>query len=148
MRSGEAFWIYCKGSSDYQGPLRVELPLNGGLMLSGNPGAVILRNQTGNPLTPTFERVASGVNELPVSMVMTMYGDPANPVKTVTVAKPTAPWTQELPSMEAGKALSVPFENRSAQMTSSSQAALLKITTDIGTEYWVPIYGFRPDLSK
>jgi biotin carboxyl carrier protein len=24
MRSGEAFWIFCEGSSDYQGPLRVE----------------------------------------------------------------------------------------------------------------------------
>ena len=148
MRSGEAFWIYCKGSSDFQGPLRVELPLSGGLMLSGDPGAVILRNQTGNPLTATFERVASGGNELPVSMVMTMYGDPANPVKSVTVAKPTAPWTQELPALEAGKAFAVPFESRSAEMTSSAQGALLKVTTDLGSEYWVPVYGFRPDLSK
>jgi len=31
MRSDEAYWIYCEGSSTYQGPLRVDLPISDGL---------------------------------------------------------------------------------------------------------------------
>ena len=32
MRSGEAYWVYCEGSSTYQGPLKVDLPMSDGLL--------------------------------------------------------------------------------------------------------------------
>jgi hypothetical protein len=35
LKSGEAYWVYCEGSSTYQGPLRVDLPMSAGL-LSGS----------------------------------------------------------------------------------------------------------------
>ena len=31
LQSSEAYWVYCEGSSTYQGPLRVDLPMNDGL---------------------------------------------------------------------------------------------------------------------
>jgi len=32
IRSGEAYWVYCEGSSAYQGPLKVDLPMSDGLL--------------------------------------------------------------------------------------------------------------------
>lgn len=32
LRRGEAYWVYCKGPSDYAGPLKVEFPLREGLV--------------------------------------------------------------------------------------------------------------------
>ena len=147
MRSGEAFWIYCKKSSTYQGPLGVELALQQGLQLSNGTGKIVLRNQTANPLTATVERVAVGGNELPVSIVMTVFGDPSKPVKAVAVEKPAGPWIQDFPPLEAGEALAIPLEARTQEMTAPEQGALLKITSDIGTESWVPVYGSRQSLN-
>lgn len=147
MRSGEAFWIYCNKSSTYQGPLGVELPLQRGVQLANGVGTIILRNQTPNPLSATVDRVASGGNELPVSIVMTVFGDPNKPVKTVAVEKPAGPWSQDFPAMEANTALAIPLEARTEEMTSVVQGALLKITSDIGTETWVPVYGTRESLN-
>jgi hypothetical protein len=36
MRSGEAYWVYCEGSSTYQGPLKVDLPMSDGLHFGGS----------------------------------------------------------------------------------------------------------------
>ena len=148
MRSGEAFWIYCKNGSTYQGPMGVELPLEQGVTLAGRSSSFTLRNQSSHPITATLERVSVGSAELPVSILLTAYGDPANPVKTVAVEKPASPWTQDLPTLEKGAAIAVPLKARSLEMTQSRQVGLLKITTDMGTETWVPMYGSRPDLNQ
>jgi hypothetical protein len=125
----------------------VELPLESGLQLSNGTGKIILRNQTANPLSAVVERVAVGGNELPVSVVMTVFGDPSKPVKAVPVEKPAGPWIQDFPAMDGGDALAIPLEARTHEMTSPVQAALLKITSDIGTESWVPVYGARQSLN-
>lgn len=49
MRSGEAYWIYCKGGSDYQGPLYLKAPVGEMLALAGaNPVGVLLANKSKN----------------------------------------------------------------------------------------------------
>jgi hypothetical protein len=148
MRSGEAFWIYCDKASDYQGPLGMELTHRQGLMLASGGTSITLRNPTAHPLTPAVERVITAGNDLPLSIVITAFGDPVNPVKSVAVEKPAGAWTQELPALEAGKSMALPFEARLGEMTAPVQGTLLKITTDMGTETWVPVYGVRTDLTK
>jgi hypothetical protein len=147
MRSGEAFWIYCKGSSDYQGPLRVETS-GFGLALGQGPANLTLRNEAPHPLTPTIQHVPGDASPLPLSILIKTYGDPNAPVKTVPANLPAAAWQQALPALEIAGAIEIPFECRSGELLRPLQGSLLKITTDLGTETWVPVTGRRDDLGE
>jgi hypothetical protein len=147
MRSGEAFWIYCKGSSDYQGPLRAEVS-GLGLALGQGPADLTLRNEAPHPLTPTIHHVPGDASPLPLSILIKTYGDPNAPVKTVPANLPAAAWQQALPPLEVAGAIAIPFECRSGELLKPLQGSLLKITTDLGTETWVPVSGRRDSLGE
>jgi hypothetical protein len=148
MRSGEAFWVYCKGSSDYQGPLSVETTEGEGLLLLQNSGSIILRNHTDHPVTPALEHVTVDALPVPLSIRVRVLGDPQSPVKFAAAQKPAASWHQEMPPLEGSGRIGIPFEARLKEMSVSQQASLLKITTDMGTELWVPVLAERKDLKK
>jgi hypothetical protein len=142
MRSGEAYWIYCKGGSDYQGPLSATSP-TGKLSLSGSPAEAVLSfvNQTTDPMNITVTTVVSG-SGLPLSYC----------VRGVTTAKISdlifdLPATYSLPTLEAGQGTGLYLRLRRDQMTSASQSALLKISTDSGVQMWLPVTGTRADLT-
>lgn len=148
MRSGEAFWIFSKGGSDFQGPLSVETAA-GGMMLELTPGdTLILRNGTDHPVTPHMEHVAPDAKPVPLSINVRVLGEQSKAVKYLAAEKPAAAWQQEMPALEAGGRLGIPFTARTAEMTAPEQMSLLKITTDMGTETWVPVLSRRPDLEK
>ncbi len=142
---GEAFWIFCRGGSAYQGPFTVETADNGMLTLESG-GAVVLRNHTDHPVTPHLEHLALDAKPVPLSINVRVLGDPSAPVKVVAAKKPAGDWSQEMPAMEAGARLGIPFTARTAEMTAPEQVSLLKISTDMGTELWVPVVGRRVDL--
>lgn len=146
MRAGEAFWIFCRGASDYQGPLRVETGSRQGLLLGSGGMEVVLRNEAPHPVTPTMEHVAADGPPLPLSVLVRAYGNVAKPVTPVAVPMPAAAWQQPLPALESGAALSIPFECRRAEMVRVRQGSLLRIVTDMGTETWLPVSGIRDDL--
>ena len=148
MRSGEAFWIFSKGGSDYQGPLSVETSPQDGLLVLNGSGTVILRNHSDHPVTPALEHVTVDAKPVPLSINVRVLGDPDNPIKGVAAEKPAGSWQQAMPPMEAGAKLGIPFSVRAGEMTAPEQGSLLKITTDMGTELWVPVVGRRPDLEK
>jgi hypothetical protein len=146
MRSGEAFWIYCAGPSDFSGPLRVETASLQGLLLGRGGVELVLRNECPHPLTPELHHLAGGAAPVPLSILVRRYGDPAAPVESVAVAMSNGAWRQPMPPLEANASIAVPFECRAAAMGRPCQTSLLKITTDIGTETWVPVMSFRDDL--
>ena len=148
MRSGEAFWIYCKGASDYQGPLRVVTTSRLGLQLGRGAAEVVLRNECPHPLTPTIQQVPGDDAPLPLSILVRAYGNVSAPVTPVATLLPAGAWQQALPPLEIGGAFALPFECRAAEMTRLRQGSLLKITTDIGTETWLPATGVRDDLGQ
>ncbi len=146
MRSGEAFWIFCAGTSDYQGPLQVETTSRSGLALGAGKDAVILRNKTTHPVGVTMEQVATGQNSVPMAIVVLAVGDTNAPVKNIATPQPDGAWSQPMPPIEAGQAFRVPFQLRREAMNSARQTSLLKFSTDVGTVVWIPVYGFRQDL--
>jgi hypothetical protein len=146
LRSGEAFWIYCEGGSDYQGPLRVETQVSEGLMLGGSGAEVILRNECPHPLTPGLEHVTGGASGVPLSVLVRVIGDPGAPVKPVGVRMPSGGWKQPMPPLEISGSIAIPFECRAAEMGLPRLGSLLKITTDLGTVTWLPVVGYRDDL--
>lgn len=142
MKSGEAYWIYCKGGSDYQGPLSLTLPL-GRLALSGSPAEVALGlvNNDSDPMNVTVQTVAND-GGLPLSYC----------IRGVTTAQISdlifdLPPTYSLPTLEEGQKTGLYLRLRRDEMTSATQSALLKISTDSGVQMWVPITGSRDSSS-
>jgi hypothetical protein len=143
MKSGEAYWIYCKGGSDYQGPLQVKMP-TGRLALSGSPAEVTLglSNKGTDPMNITVQTVATD-SGLPLSYC----------IRGVTTAKISdltfdLPATYQLPTLEAGQTTGIYLRLRRDQMTSGTQSALLKVSTDSGVQLWIPVTGSRDALSS
>ena len=148
IRSGEAFWIYCAGPSGFNGPLRVETASGQGLLLGRGGVEIVLRNECAHPLTPELHHLSGDAAPVPLSILVRRYGNPAAPVEPVAVAMPNGAWRQPMPPLEANASIAVPMECRAAAMSRPVQASLLKITTDIGTETWVPVMSFRDDLAE
>lgn len=145
MKAGEAFWIYCAGSSDYQGPLRVEAPVLTGLKVSGRVEDLVLRNESDHPVTPTLRHVALDMPPVPLSIVAQVVGDPDAPVRE-GMALLNAGEEQAMPPLEAGAAIRVPLLARLSEMTELYHYSLLVITTDLGTITRIPVYAIREDL--
>ena len=141
MQSGVAYWIYCNGGSDYQGPLGVTLP-RGKLSLSGSPAEVSmgLANNGSDPMNITVQTVAND-GGLPLSYCI--RGVTASKISDLVFDLPP---TYTLPTLEAGNNTGLYLRLRRDQMTSATQSALLKISTDSGVQMWVPITGSRGDL--
>jgi len=146
MRSGEAFWIFCDGASRYQGPLRVEPPVRQGLVLGTGVGSLVLRNETDHPVAATVEHINTGPDPVPLSIVIGAIGETTSELTSVSAPKPAGAWTQALPALEAGVAMRIPLETRLQEMRTYAQGSLLKISSDVGTEVWIPVIGVRLDL--
>ena len=148
MRSGEAFWIFCDGASTYQGPLRVQTPIERALFLGRAVGDVVLRNESTHPLTPTMEHVAAEGDPVPLSIVLQGVRGGGALRSELAAPKPAGAWVQTLPPIEAGEGIRVPLEARREALTGAHQVSLLKISTDLGTEEWVPVISGREDLEE
>lgn len=148
MRSGEAFWIYCDGNTTYQGPLRVETQTQLGVVLGSSVDEITLHNETPNPVRPTIEHVVGGSPPVPLSIVVQTTGLTNTQTRSVSVALPNGAWTQTLPPLEGTGALRIPLEARLQDLTAQLQGSLLKITTDLGTEQWLPVISMRQDLEE
>ena len=154
MRSGEAFWILCKGSSRFQGPLDVRTTLNqSGVVMGAGSDTLVLRNLADHPLDVSVEHVSSGELPVPLSILITAVNGGsatsiARGVQTFSTAKPAGDWVQNLPTLEAGQALRFPLESRLQDMVAYHHSSILKITTDLGTETWLPVHALRKDLKE
>jgi len=140
MRSGEACWVYCKGASDYQGPVSVALPGGQTMDFSNTLDSWInFINRSTNPLDIRIERISS---DLPLAYKI--FGITKGSVGQVSVDLPAA---YSLPALEAGASTSFWLSLRRDKMTTPVQTGLIKITTDIGVQFWIPLKGTRPDLA-
>ena len=136
MRSGEACWIYCKGASDYQGPLTVKLATADSVSFGSSAESPIsLENCTADPLTVKVETVAND-GGIPLGYV----------VRGITEGKMVdatfdLPVQYTPPALEAGQTSWLWLKLRREKMSTAAQGALLKISTDSGAEVWVPVTG-------
>ena len=145
-RPGEAFWIWCEGGSDYQGPLWVKPNTSIGLVLGGStPAAVEFGNASKHPLSFTMSPVVDENNAaIPLAaMIKVLAPDAAGfqGIVDVPVDFPDGEWTQDFPEYEAGDGVSLSFVLRVKDMPPGKRAGLLKVSSDIGTETWIPVYG-------
>lgn len=149
MRSGEAFWIFSEGATDYTGPVTLSTRTRVGLLLQGSSDSVTLRNLLDHPVTATLEHVPSGDYPVPLSLLVDLVGAGASgTLESVAFAAPKGPWNFEMPPMEARSAIELPMELRLESMERRYHSSLLKVSTDIGVELWIPVIGVRGDLDE
>jgi len=140
VRSGEAYWVYCQGKTDYQGPLDVRVPGLGGLDF-GNVGSrldVEFFNTSGEAASITVE-VVPGSGDLPLAQVV-------RDLPALQTSYPELQTTTQL-VVAAGQVDRLALEVRREAMSAAVQNRLLKITTSQGLRYWVPVRARRAELS-
>jgi hypothetical protein len=143
MRAGEALWVHCRGSSDYQGPLSVKLPAGRQLVLDeGGQAQVVLANAANDPSAVRIETVGPG-GGLPLTYV----------VRGITTGRMDdlpldLPADHRIPTLEPGEQTALRLRVRHERMTAPSQGALLRFSHECGAQVWVPVMARRADLSS
>lgn len=140
IAAGEAFWIYCRGKTDYQGPVEVNTPGLGELDF-GNSGSRLdleFFNPSAEPVGVVVE-VVQGSGALPLARAV-------RDLSTLQTSYPELqPATQF--SVAAGQLELLRLQARREAMSAGVQTRLLKITTSRGQRYWVPVRAQRSDLA-
>lgn len=135
MRRGEAYWVYSKGGSDYQGPAEVRLAFHDHLRYSPSQfnGTLVLRNRSPHPAKATFHQNAPGG----VGLNFVFKGILESQVETFAALLPEV---YPMPAMEARTEGSVTLRLTEQATYPAGQSNLLRISFDCGTEYWVAVY--------
>ena len=145
LRSGEAFWVYCDGASDFQGPLSVKASSTLGLVLGdATKGSIEFRNASAHPLAFSLEQVPeAGKAALPLASVIMMPSSNTIAMVDMPIDFPDGTWVQDFPAFDAGKGMTLPVMLRVGDVKPGTYSGLLKITTDLGTETWLPVRANR-----
>jgi hypothetical protein len=139
MRSGEAFWVYCSGRSEFQGPLNTRLAAGERVEFGdGTDSWIRLRNDSKDPMLVQVETAGSG-EPLPLSYSLVAIS--SNAMTDVSIPLPAV---YRLPVLEPGDTYPLWLGLNRQKMTANTQEQLLKISTDGGTRAWIPIIGYRP----
>jgi hypothetical protein len=136
MRAGEAYWVYCKGGSDYQGPMRVRVS---GEALHLGPVARGVRLELINSSSiAAHVTVESGdaVDALPLAYV-------SQDLPTLSTTFPSMPRRLVLPDIGPGKSHFFRLAARREAMTAPSQSTLLRVSNGEGVEFWLPVTAER-----
>jgi hypothetical protein len=140
MRSGEAFWIYCKGRSDYPGPLEISTGSSLGLFVSSSGGSeLVIRNRSAYPLALSLEHQGEGDHRVPLTMPVRAYDETTRLLRTLRVELGGGNWTQELPTLEAGAAIRIPLQLSLKDLGPGAGHSVLLVHTDMGSINAVPV---------
>ncbi len=129
-KAGEAYWIYTRGASDYNGPLNAVLELGDGLDYGVDLTelSVQLKNQSLAPKTVTVQDMGIEGDRLSYYVF--------NPAQGAQWPALTSPITMSVPPQTN---LTLRLAVRRQDITQSNYVSLLKLTDDAGTEFEVPV---------
>ena len=144
-RPGEAFWIWCGGGSNWQGPLNVKANSPAGMVLAGGAQAGLeFANASKVPLTFTMSLVVDDDNaEIPLAAVIKAVDPEAlgfQAMVDVPIAFPAGAWTQAFPEYNPGNGVLLPLVLRAQDMQPGKHKGLLKVESDLGTVTWIPVH--------
>jgi len=143
MRSGEAFWIYCQGSSSYKGPVSIDAGFHGGVVLSpATPSQLIIRNRMAHPVSVTLEHLVDAAAPVPLASSMTVYDLENSLILQAGVPLGNDAWTLALPPLEAGAGVKFPLMLDREHADFESRTSIIRATTDLGTITYVPVSAF------
>ena len=133
MQRGMAYWTYCRGGSDYQAPLQVQVEAPDGIDFGGSveESTLGLINRTSSNVTATV-----GAQTLPTPIAYAQF----NPVSGTEWPALPSPFNRPVPS---GQLLPLRLAIRRGSMASANYASLLEIRNGAGTRWLVPLTATR-----
>ena len=125
IQSGEAYWVYCKGPSDYSGPISIDLEGGKGMdfAASGDRSRVRIRNLSTAPASITLHQLSS---PSPIPLAIRQF-DPDE----VEVSWPALPQTYSLPVEQEGELL-VDLAPRRANFGATEVGTVVEIKDGFG----------------
>ena len=132
LRSGEAFWIFCKGKSNYSGPVNLDVGSFSGLIVGGNTGEIKIKNLSNFPIELTLKHFLETGKPQPIDFGLRVLDDPDNPIQNLNLKFPDKSWTLDCPP-PSGQGITV-SKSRSLDMLEDSYHSLLCVESGIGTE--------------
>lgn len=132
IRSGEAYWIYCEGKTNYQGPL--ELRFTGSDSLSLGRGSNLSVIEFANRATNAFSVNAS----IEAGGTLPLFRSVPDLANLTSRSEPMTGGT-DLGNLSAGDVSKFRLELRPALMTGAAGSALLKLSTSDGIVLRVPV---------
>lgn len=146
MRAGEAFWIHCKGASDYTGPVQVSPPSPFGVILSQRGGSeIVFRNRAPHPVALRLAHTADPDASVPLSVTIEARDEATGDLRKMALHLPAGNWEQALPTLEAGQAIRLPLELRAQDIPPGERRSILTVFTDLGTKTVVPVTATRDE---
>ena len=146
LKSGEAFWVFCKGKSNYSGPINVDVGSFSELIVGGNTGEIKIKNLSNFPIELTLKHFLETGKPQPIDFGLRVLDDPDNPIQNLNLKFPDKSWTIGLPSLESGQGITVPLRSRSADMLQDSYHSLLCVESGIGTLNWIRLTNLKDKL--
>jgi len=134
--SGQAYWVYCVGGSQYQGPISLTLPgSNNNLNFLSSISEVNfeISNQSPDPVSFSLETFnnTEGSDFVPISLVT--YSDLMIPqYTTLTSYSPNE-------SIAPGKKVTIRLAINRKALVNTEAFCLLKLTDDLGDVIYIPV---------
>lgn len=132
IRPGEAYWVYCEGSTDYAGPLALQLAGLDSINFNARNGVttIHLRNQVNAPFTVQASIEAN--SGLP------LYHQVVN-FQEFSAESALFNGTLPLGTLEPGKATTLRLELRAEFLAAAGGSAILKLAASNGVVLRVPV---------
>lgn len=135
MRRGEAYWVYCKGASDFQGPLDVDLSFWDHLRFFDGQfhATFVLGNRSPHPVEVSLIQESGG--GLPLDFVFKAVTD-----SSVDQLAALLPPEFTMAAMEPDARGAVTLRVHDPDDVTGGASNLLRISSDSGVEYWLAVY--------
>ncbi len=137
IRAGEAYWVFCEGKTNYQGPLELRFAGTDGVNFGGgsNLSVIEFSNRAGNAFSVTASIESGG--SLPL---FRSIPDLAN----LTSKSEPMLGNASLGNLSAGGVARFRLECRPALMTAAADSAILKFSTSDGVVLRLPVRASNP----
>lgn len=137
VRAGEAYWIFCEGKTNYQGPL--ELRFTGADCVSFGEGSNLSVIEFANRATNAFSVSAS----IEPGGTVPLFRSVPNLANLTSKSEPM-PGNASVGNLAIGEVSRFRLEYRPALMTAASGSAILKFATSDGVVLRVPVRATNP----
>ena len=146
LKSGEAFWVFCQGKSNYSGPVNVDVGSFSGLIVGGNTGEIKIKNLSEFPIELNLKHFLESGKSQPIDFGLRVLDEPDNPIQNLNLKFPDKSWTIKLPSLESGQGITVPLKSRMPDMLEDSYHSLLCVESGIGILNWIRLTNLKDNL--
>ncbi|MFO1460144.1 MAG: hypothetical protein U1G08_12120 [Verrucomicrobiota bacterium] len=136
IRSGEAYWVYCRGASDYQGTLDVRIQGAGGLNfgpMTEGLGVCLASRKSSATTLRVFGDVQDPRPVLPLAWML--RGGPSMAASWSPISAPV-----QIPATSPRDSVDVLLRVDWSALAVASDRALLCISEPAGSQVWVPVH--------